>query len=92
LTCVNPRVCTSMYVPALRQVEVAKVQRRAAAAEEANEVLERRLDEATARLRREHHARAAIEAQLRAIFARPVVKDALQTHIEVRAHDAGCRV
>jgi hypothetical protein len=40
-------------------------------------VLGRRLEDATGRLHREHHARAAIEAQLRNIFGRPVVREAL---------------
>jgi hypothetical protein len=45
-------------------------------------VLERRLREASSRLKREHHARAAVEAQMRVIFGRPVVRDALRSHVE----------
>ena len=62
------------------QLEFTKMRRRAEAAEQDNARLEATTDEMRRKFEREHHARAALETQLRDIFSKPVVRDALASH------------
>ena len=62
------------------QLEFTKMRRRAEAAEEDNTRLKATHDEMRRKFEREHHARAALETQLRDIFSKPVVRDALASH------------
>ena len=62
------------------QLEFTKMRRRAEAAEEDNARLKATTDEMRRKFEREHHARAALETQLRDIFSKPVVRDALASH------------
>ena len=67
---------------ALWQIELTKTHRRATALERERASLWAKLSDASARLTRERDARVAMESDVRAMFERPVVKDALRSGVD----------